>query len=71
MSVAWTTSRTLDVPGHGRAFDGSYRGRVYPNRSAVTTGWLCRRVAALVKGRTEDLLPDSLAGRPNPARGVR
>lgn len=71
MSVAWTTSRMLDAPGHGRARGGSYRGRLYRNRSAVITGWLCRWVAVLVKRRTAALLPTSLAGCPNPARGVR
>ncbi len=64
MSVAWTTSQTLDAPGHGRPRDGSYRGRLYRNRSAVTTGWLCRRVAVLVKSRTEK------PGRAAPA-GIR
>jgi hypothetical protein len=67
MSVAWTTSQTLDAPGHGHARDDSYRGRLYRSRWAV----LCRRVTALAKRRTEAVLPASLAGRPNPARGVR
>jgi hypothetical protein len=71
MSVAWTTCQTPDASGHGRARDGSYRGRRYRNPSAVITGWLCRRVAVLVKRRTGALLPASLAGRPNPARSVR
>jgi hypothetical protein len=71
MSVAGTTCRTLDAPGHGRARDGSYRGRLGRNRSAVIAGWLCRRVAVLVKRRTRAVLLASLAGRPIPARGVR